>query len=421
VLCLTEDRLIVASTPDDVKDVLRRERSGSSLAETEMYKTLLREFKPLGSVRMLVNLAGLFEIMVAVDGEEASKTLAMLGARSMRGIIGHVRISDSAFESKLESLLLISGERAGLAKILSMKNRPVAPPASISADNLLYASLGANLTEIIDEIERMIRRDDPAAADELRAGLESMPLPDGGTLNIRKELLETLREPLTFAMAFQRPYGPQSTRLRLSVGHRDKDAVARFLEKLSSLPQLPMVERELLGTLVYDIPFFSFSLAPTDDAILVGTTNAVDAALQTPAPQESLAADALFKRAAALGPSEAWGVLYMDSRRMFEAALEMAKNKEALVASQFSNPASMFALLLTELFTAGIDEEFSNPASMFALLLTELFTAGIDEDRIDAAGRLARYQGSTLITVATTPEGIRFTQIQLAPDTEESK
>jgi len=395
VLCLTEDRLIVAPTPEQVKDVLRRERLGGSLVDTEAYQTLLREFRPLGSVRWLVNLADLFGVIEATEGDEAREALAMLGAKSMRSLIGHLLFDNKDFESRLEAMLLISGERTGLAKIFSMKNRPVMPPPSVSADNFIYASMNANATEMLDEIERMIRRDDPEAADEMRASLESMELPDGETLSLRKELLENLREPLTFAMAFQRPYGPQSTQLQLTLGHRDQQALSRFLEKASSLSGGMMTEREVRGTLAYDLAFGGFSLAPTDQAIIAGTTNAVEAALETPVPARNLAADPGFKRAAALAPREAWGLVYVDSRRMFEAALEMAKNRAALMATQFTNP-----------------------ANTIALSIVEAFTMGIDEDQLDAARQLARYQAPTIITVATTPDGIRLTQIQLMPDNE---
>ncbi len=389
-LCLTEDRLIVARTPEHVKDVLRREQGGRSLLDTEAHQVLVREFKPLGPVRWLINLAGLFEAMEAAEGQEAREALAMLGATSTRSIIGHVLYENQAFESKLEALLLLSGERTGLAKIFSMSNRPVAPPRSVSAENFIYASLNANVTEVLDEIERMIRRDDPDAADEMRASLGSMELPDGGTLSLRKELLENLRAPLTFAMAFQRPYGPQSARLQLTLGHRDQQAISRVLEKVSSLAGGMMTEREVRGTLAYDLAYGGFSLAPTDQAIIAGTTNAVEEALEMPPPERSLAADAAFKQAAALAPREAWGLLYVDSRRMFEAALEMTRNRDALTAAQFTNPANLIAL--------GI---------------VGAFTVNIDKDQIDAARQLAKYQAPRIITVATTPEGIRLTQIQL--------
>lgn len=395
VLCLTEDRLIAAPTPEHVKAVLRRERIGDSLVETEAYQTLLREFKPLGSIRLLINLPGLFDMMVAVDGDDAKDALAMLGVRSMRSVIGHIRIGHRQFDSKSEALLLLSGERTGLAKLFSMKNRVVTPPASVSADNVFYASVNANALEILDEVERMIRREDPEAADQMRAGLESQELPDGQPLNLRKELLENLRGPLTFALAFRRPYGPQSTRIRLTLGHRDQEVMARFLEKLSSLPQVPMIEREVRGTLAYDLAFGGFSLAPTDNALVVGTTDAVEAALQVPASQESLAADPAFKRAAALVPPEAWGVFYVDSRRMFEAALEMAKNKDALLAAQFT--------------------DF---ATMIALQIVERLTVGIDPDRIDAGRRVSKYLAPSIFTVATTPDGIRITQVDLVPEGE---
>jgi hypothetical protein len=179
------------------------------------------------------------------------------------------------------------------------------------------------------------------------------------------------------------------------LGHRDQQAISRCLEKVSRISGGMMIEREVRGTLAYDLAYGGFSLAPTDQVVVTGTTSVVEAALETTLPERGLAADAAFKRAAALAPHEAWGVVYVDSRRMFEAALEMARNRDALTAAQFTSPANMIAL--------GI---------------VEAFTTNIDKDHIDAARELARYQAPRIITMATTAEGIRLTQIQLRPQAD---
>jgi len=394
-LCLTEDRLIVAPTLEHVKDVLRRERAGSSLAETELYGRLRREFKPLGSMRMLVDLRSLFEIIAKDDGDEARESLEIVGAKGIRGLIAHARYDGKEYESKGEMLLLLEGQRTGLAKIFSMKNRPIAPSASVSAGSLIFASMNINPTDIVDEVERMVRRSDPETADEMHKSMESIELPDGGVLNLRKDVFEHLRGPLAFALAFQRPYDAQSTRLSATLGHRDKAAMNRLLDTLGLMSGGMMIQRELRGTMVYDIPFGGISIAATDDAIVAGTTNTVDVMLQTAAPEQSLAASATFKRAAALAPAEAWGVVYVDSRRLYEAVIELAKNKEALMAAQFSNPISMLALQMVETYAGDADAQ-----------------------QLDAIKNLAKYQAATLMTAETTPDGIKFTQIQLKPDGE---
>jgi len=338
-----------------------------------------------------VDTTRIFTAMEAAAGDQVREALTMLGLRSMRGVVGHLRFAGDGFDAKTELLLLVGGQRAGLAKILSMRNRPVTPPSSIPADALVYAGLNVNVLEILDELERMIRRDDPAAADDMRAGLDAVDLPDGGTLRFRQDVLENLRPPLTFTMGFQRPYGPESIDIRLMIGHRSRSAMAGFLEKLSTIAPVPMIEREVDGTLAYDFAYGGFSLAPTEDTLIAGTTNAVETALHHPVATDSLATTPAFRKAAALVPPEAWCVIYVDSPRIFEAALEMAAHKAELRASQFANP-----------------------ASIIALQIAENFSKGIDPDQIDAARQLARYQTPSILTIATTPAGVHLTQIHLA-------
>lgn len=394
VFCLADDRLIIAPTPEQVKDVLRRERMGASLAETDAYRTLLRVFKPLGSIRFWVNLSRLFELMEVTEGAKASQALTTLGAESATGVVGHILYDGRQFEGKCEALVLFRGQPSGLAKILSMKNRPVSPPPSVPDDSGLYASLNVDVLATVDELERMVRREDAEAADELRATVESMQLPDGQTLNLRQELLENLSPPLTFVLGFRRPYGPQSTYVRVTIGQRDQKVTARFLEKLSNLWPGSLIQREVGGAVAYDV-LGGVSVASEEQVLVVGTSAAVDETLQGVSSSGSLAADPRFQQAAALVPAEAWGVLYVDSRRVYEAALELSKNKAALMGTQLQNP-----------------------ANVIALKMAEAFASDGDEDQSEAARQTAKYLAPSIYTATTTPDGILLTQIELLPTGE---
>ncbi len=392
-LCLTEDRLIVAPAPRMIKAVLRRKvGEGRTLLETDNYKALLHAFKPLGSIRFLVNLGMFMDMMESEDGEKAKQTINLLGLRSMRAVIGHLEYGAKAYESKLEAELLMSGPRTGLARILSMKNTPLAPPSLASADDFMYWRFNLDIAGLVDEIERMVRQDDPDAADEFHQTLESVPFGEGQTLNLRKEVFANLRPPLVLTVGFKQPYGPESPRFLFSLGVKDKDAMDRFLARLGEVAAGMLVERETRGVVVYDASFGGFSLTANNDAVILGTTAAVDRALQPGRKSENLATRAAFRKLTELAPAEAWGVVYIDSRRMYEGALELARNKDALMAAQFSNP-----------------------AAMMTAQLVESLTAGIKPDEIDRAKALLKYQASTILTIATTPDGLRLTNIQLRP------
>jgi len=401
-ICLTDERLVLASTAEEARRALRTEKSGATLAGSEDYKTLGRQFPQAGPIRFLLNLPRLFEWMEREDREQARKTLAMLGAASMRSLIGHVGFApapDAAapaggraggVDSKLEVMLLTRGERTGLTRLLSMKNRPVAPPPSVSADNALFASLNVNLAEALDEIERMIRQMDPDAADQMRASLGMFPTPEGEPINVRADVIENLREPLTFALGFTKPIGPGALRLLATLGHRSREKSVRMLELLAGLTGGMLIPRESRGTPIYDIPFAGMSLSASNEAILAGATPSVEAALEAPTPERALAADGEFQRAAAHVPPEAWGTLYVDRRRMFEAALQIARNRAALAGS----PAM---------------------AMIGQAIMQQMFGRGVDDKKLDSAEQLVKYQSPELITLATTPDGIRMTILLLTP------
>lgn len=392
-LCLSGERLVVAGTADLIRDVLRNQKHQRSLLHSEDYRTLMREFKPAGPVRFIVNLPGLLEL-AASESEEARNGFSVLGFQCLRSVVGHVDYGAEDYDGRFEALVQMSGERTGVPKILTMKNREVELDRSVPSETVLFASLNVSVLEVLDEIERMIRQTDPSAADEMRSSLQQVPVAPDGPLDLRKELFENLREPLTFAWAFLRPYGPDSPRMLLSIGHKNRPAMEQLLATLASSTGM-LTQRELAGVQVFDAVAWitGISVAPTGDTVLLGNTPAVEARVHG-SPTETLAEDAAFRRAARLVPREAWLMLYVDSYRLGEAALGLARHRDEIERMSFTNPAAM----------------------MSVPMLDSLVGVELTEEKVEAARKLLKYQAPSLVTVTTTSAGIRLTSIQLKPE-----
>jgi hypothetical protein len=261
----------------------------------------------------------------------------------------------------------------------------------VSDAAVLAASLNLDVAGLLREIENILRQTDPQAADEMRAGLEEVPMDPSGQekINLRKELFENLRAPVHASMSFAKPYAPDSARLLVSVGHRDRSAIDRVL---SMLP-LPFVPRELRGSQVYDFQMVGISIAAGTQALHAGSTVAVEAALQAAAGQDTLASSAGFQRAAKLAPAESWLTLYVDFRRLFEGVIEC---------------------------TAGQDEfdpmAMANPARAAVYMLSQQLKAGQEKVEPEKLRKVLRYYAPGILTISTTPEGIHLIQVQLKPD-----
>ncbi|MCK4343584.1 MAG: hypothetical protein KAY37_17870 [Phycisphaerae bacterium] len=388
-LCLTEDQLIVAGSAEQVKAALKRTGSGPTLAGTDDHKALLKQLKPIGSVRLLVNLPRIVEMAKAEvdesDAEDMRKWLRVLGAEGLRSLVGHLRVGASSYDSKFELLFLMSGERSGLAKVLSMDNTPVTPPETVSTDAFIYTGVNLSVPKLLDDIERMIRDIDPEWADQYRAGLESNVML-GPEVNPRKDLLDHLVGPLTVTLEIAKPIGPDCVRLLVALGHRDQNAIARFFSTHSQ--QVMLMPRELMGTQVFDTTMPpGYSLASASNALLAGNTAAVENGLE-PAPAEALAESDLWRRAARHVPEEAWGTFFMDHRKMMSAALAYAKNR---------------------------DEMMGSGMELAALMLGSI-TESMDEDDVKQYRKLLKYTGQSIFTISTTPEGVRITLVDLKPE-----
>jgi hypothetical protein len=400
-LCLTAERVIVAGSSDRVQAILRGDRSTETLAETEEYKALLQNLKPVGDIRFVLNLPRLLEMAPAAadaaEAKELRKKFKAYGLDRLGSVVGHCRLGAASYEWKIDTLLLLEEPRSGLAKLLSTENRPTAPPANVSADTCIYAAWNVDVPRWLDEIEPWLSQPPEAGARGPTRSWMEMRLPSGESVNLREAFFDHLSGPLTVSLAMGRApaAGP---RFLVSIGQRDQAAINRFLS--GSPLQGLLVPRELQGTQVFDLvplpllPVQGFAVAATADRLVVGNTLAVESAL-APMATEPLSETDAWKRMARYVPEEAWLTLYVDNRRLLDGLLELAKKSPEPAASA---PA---------------------PGDLGAMLLGGLLqTMGSRAPAGDLSGleRLRRYATQAIYTFATTPQGVQFTAVQLRPE-----
>ena len=399
-LALAPDRLVVAATAEQVKAVLKGEKRTRTLTDTDDYQALLKHFRPTGPVRLVVNVPRVLELVKgATTGPELEslrKTLRMVGADCLGSVVGHMRVGASSYDSKAELLFLMSGQRTGIAQLLSMENLSTTPAANVPAWTFVYAACNVNVPKLIDQIEQAMREVDPAGADKLHDGM-AQKLPNGDTVDYRKEFLDHLRGPLTASFALTKPISISSGRVLLGLGHGDQAALARFLGGANL--QAFLQPRDVRGTQVYDVqplpPLVpaGLALAATKDRLVLGNVPAVEAALAPAA--EPLSATEVWKRAARVAPEQAWLIVYVDQRGLLQGLLEVAKKKDDAAAGVAGGPDFVAAVVMMAA------NSLSNNASGGAAGGFEKFLS---------------YAGQTIYAAATTPDGIQFTVVQLKPE-----
>ena len=313
--CLTDELFVAATSPDEIKRVLRRATGDQVLSGHAEYRKLTQLFPEAGTVRFLINVPAMLEQAAKEGGPEARRSQRALGLTDFGCVVGHVRIGAGKYESEADAVLLLRGERSGLARIFSMANGPVLPPNYIAATTSLYFALHINPGELIDEIEKIVRQFDPDAADQMREALEAAPSPTGeGTMNLRRDLIAHLRPPLTYSMGFTRPYGPTSAQVLLTLAHRSREALQQLVGTIGLPP------REFRGAELYDIPVGpGFAIGLAAEQMLAGSVGSVEGAVA--AADGGLAAAAEMRRAAAAVADDSWLTIFVDTRQLMEAAL----------------------------------------------------------------------------------------------------
>ncbi len=389
-LCLAGDRLIVAPTAEAVKRALAGD--GERLADSDAHRMLLTSLKPVGQVRFLVNLPRIFELARAESTDEDQREMMkVLGADSLRSLVGHARIGTKSYELKVELLFLMSGERSGLAKLLSRPNATIDPPEWMSTDTSAFFSMNLEPNKLTDEILQMVAASDPESAEQARVWMEQLPLGEQ-TVNLRKDLIDHLAGPLTISLAMAQPAAADSLRALITLGHRNRDAVTRMLTQL-----LPGVgaPQDIRGTPVYPVPLpmlpVPFHLAISSDRVLFGNPKAVEGVLSG-ATAGGLAETAEFRRARRVVPKEAWLVFYFDQQKFMRGLIDLHKK---LGADPSADP-------------------------LAGGLLGALQMGGMDLSNEARNRKMLEYSSISIGTIATTPEGVQCTFVGLPTEGQDT-
>lgn len=387
-LARTDDRFIIATSDDALRLGLRP--GNRTLADADDHKAFLRTLRRPGTIHFLVNLPKLIEVARATvpesDAETLRTTLQVIGAEGLRSLVGHVKLGASSYDSKSEVLVLMSGQRSGLAEMLSMDNRPTTPPPSVDADTALYASLNLNVSKLLDQVERMVRQQDPQAADQMRQAIEQAPL-GAKSVNLRQDLFQYLRGPITVAVSIAEPITAEAVHSHVALGLTDQQAIVRFISSIGLF-----APQDIHGTQVFTSMLGpGIGIAPLTDRLVLGAMPVVQNLLNGES-SATLAQTNGWRQAARFVPDEAWFTLYLDNRRLMEAAAKLADDPSAGMAVD-----SDFGLALLGQFYG---EAMSDMQSASETVKQKLFD----------------YTGSQIITVSTTPEGVLFTAVELKPE-----
>ncbi len=391
-LCLTPQRLIVATTPEQVRAVL--EPRALPLSDNADYVTLRESVAGGGGgVRVFVNLPGWMGLLRRVarrpEQREIYEWQAAVGGESVGPLLGSVEFGGSGWDWRGVLALRVRGEARGLLRLLTCENRPTLPPDTTPADALFFVQTAFGPAELLRELERAFESSDP----ERVAGMRSMEvtLATGEKVALRRDLIDHLRGPMGTWVAVTRPLAPGSARMLMSVGHHAATALTDFFA--GPLGEGPLAQRA--GQKLFDLqpapPFVPGGLAigVAPELLLAGTTPAVEAALaQTPGTR--LQEVERWARAARALPEQSWLVGYVDAGGLLQLVLDLRDGGEALRGTV--PEAGSLALL-------GLGEAL-----------------GAAQVTPELAAQLAPRLGPLAFAVETTSCGPRLTAVQLRAD-----
>lgn len=397
-VCLTEQKLYVGSTAEQIKQLLRGPQR--SLAATSEYRALGNELGSVGPIRLLVNVPELMRVLrgaaeSTTEREQLATWLRSLGLDGVGSLMGTWQFGAQDVDARMEMLLHLTGEPRGLMKLLALPNAAVTPPARATSGTLGCFTLNLDIAQWLTDLQRVMQQSDPQAANELGAALEKFPTVSGEVINLRDAFLQYLRGPLTGFYAAPVPLQADHVPLLLSLRHDNREAVNRFLA--TALPGLlqPTPFQNHPAYMIAPIPGVvppQTLVVVTPEHLLIGNRAGLDVALAT-GLSKPLADDPRWQRVARLAGNEAWFTFYLDNRALLAALIALGENQAELAASG-----------------AGYDA-----GTMLLLMIYEGVRTEMKRGDITRARDLLPYATQSVVTVSTTPAGIRIVQVQAKP------
>jgi len=383
--CLSRKMVLIGTSAEELARTLRcmRGRVKETLDRSAAGKLLARKCPEKAPLRLVFNLPKLIETAEQADAE-AGKEMRAWGVDGLGPVVMALEPApEPGIDVRLEGFWQVSPDKGGVPAMLRMKNRPTIPPATVSADAVMYGMLSLDPRVLVKEVLESTSRSDPEQGQAARAGMK-MPMPDGTTIDLQADLIDHLAGPLSVQLTLARPYDADHVGIRISLGHTSRQA----MEKALGLPMIgPMFrKRDLMGTPVYEpvgSPFQGVSLTTTDTALATGSTSEIERLVRaTGKAGPSLADDPAFQRLARMMPKQASGMLFVDSARLLDAQLAILESGGATAP-----PAFPFGASVSELIRYGL----------------VAFYSGKTAADLEAA---RPYQGSLLVTLSTEAEGL---------------
>jgi hypothetical protein len=291
----------------------------------------------------------------------------------------------------MDVLVLMESSRSGLAEILTMANRPVAPPRWIPATTALFMSLNLDPPKLMDQTLRMMAQQDPETAQSIEMQLrQGPPGPDGQPMNLREALINRLTGPLVGLVSFREPYDANSMQALLALGHSNQQGLTSLITMLMSMVG-GATPRDFQGTQIYANPMAG-SVALTPDQLYWGNAPAVEGAVSAGQSGGGLMEKDDFRNAARLVPDEAWLVTYIDAREVLRA---MAHLGDKVRSGQIP------------------------PDSLAGQLMFMMQMSGQETPKPDEIDKRMKDTAAQIMTISTTSDGLRMTAVTLNPPKSE--
>ncbi len=330
-----ESRLIVGSDLETTTDALKRitRDSDDTMMGSAAMRTLRKHVEKKADVHMIFNIPQVVSVVTKTNAE-ASQMMNAMGINTMGALVASMEFAPSKkIDTRMAAFLdLGEGERIGVPSILSMENTRTKPPANVPEDAMVYGSMNLSLAAVYQEILAIAERVDPKNVEQMRASMK-MPTPDGGMIDIEKDILAHMVGPLSGMMRAEKPFDVQSFNGYFGFGHDSAEAMTTLLTKV--VPPGFLSPTEMLGRTIYDVIMMpGMSLAVTDKAMLIGTRNSAENFIRNENKSDgALAGSKKFKAAAKQVPKKTCAYLYSDSYRALEAQAAIAKKGDMPVGS----------------------------------------------------------------------------------------
>jgi hypothetical protein len=247
----------VSTDIETLKDVLANLKGReNSLAASENYTQILKkvgadeQFLWYADVNQVITLSSQVAAGQGGNGDQIAAQVQLSGINGLKAIGGTISFNEGDFDFVSKTFFYAPAPLQGVLKLFSMPATDLKPEPWVPATVSSYSSFSWEIDKFWPALNELVDQFAPGVLEQVEKQLSG---PDGGGLDIKKDIFGPFGKRVTTIGDYKKPITETSQRILVAVALSNPTAAQNTINKVIALANADPKKREFQGVTIYDI------------------------------------------------------------------------------------------------------------------------------------------------------------------------